>query len=181
MRFLLIRFFVSPEFRRSVAAAAVVTLLVACSPQYNWRELTLADGHVRAAFPARVQSESRMVRLGDVATQFTMTVASVDEATFAVGHARMPAEVARDPDQRNKLARVLLGSAYRNLGAAVPADLDPGAQVVVRGEGARQGTWSLVKVWATADGLVQATVMGRDDNLPMAIAQEFIDQLVVSP
>ncbi len=159
-----------------------MTLLVACSPQYNWRELTLADGHVRAAFPARVQSESRTVRLGDVATEFTITVASVDDATFAVGHARLPPEVARDPVLRNRLARVLLGSAYANLGAVAPPGLEAGAEpVVVRGEGARQGTWSLVKVWATADGLVQATAMGRDDNLPMPIAREFIDQLVVAP
>lgn len=159
-----------------------MTLLVACSPQYNWRELTLAEGHIRAAFPARVQSESRTVRLGEVATEFTMTVASVDQATFAVGHARLPGAIARDPDQRNKLAQVLWHSAYANLGAVPPANLDVGGPPqLVKGEGAAQGTWSLVKVWASAHGLVQATAMGRDDNLPLAIAREFIDQVVVTP
>lgn len=182
MRFPLFRFFVSPGLCRLLAAAAILPLLVACSPEYNWRELTLADGLVRAAFPARVQTESRPVRLGDISTEFTVTAASVNNATFAVGHARLPADVARDPAHRSRLAQVLLASAYANLGAVPPADVRPSAEaVVVRGEGARKGTWSLVKVWPTADGLVQAIAMGSDSDLPMAIAQEFVDQVVMAP
>ena len=77
---------------------------------------------------------------------------------------------------------MLLASAYANLGAVPPADVRPSAEaVVVRGEGARKGTWSLVKVWPTADGLVQAIAMGSDSDLPMAIAQEFVDQVVMAP
>ena len=42
-------------------AGAIVALaaIVACSPSYNWRELDVADGHVRAAFPDTVKTETR--------------------------------------------------------------------------------------------------------------------------
>ena len=142
----------------------------------------MAEGQIRAAFPARVQTETRTVRLGDVSTSFTVVAASVNDATFAVGHARLPPVVASDAAHRRQLATLLLRSAYTNLGATAPVDVRPGPEaVVVRGEGIRAGTWSLVKVLTTPDGLVQAIAMGRDGDLSMARAREFVDQVVMAP
>lgn len=167
---------------RCVAVLLLAAVLAACSPQYDWRELIVAEGQIRAAFPARVQTETRTVRLGDVSTPFTVVAASVNDATFAVGHARLPPEVARDSAHRRRLASHLLSSAYTNLGATPPAEVRPGPEaVVVRGEGARAGTWSLVKVWVLPDGPVQAIAMGRDGDLSMERAREFVDQVVMAP
>lgn len=167
---------------RRLAVVLLVAVLAACSPEYNWRELIVAEGQIRAAFPARVQTETRTVKLGDVSTSFTVVAASVNDATFAVGHARLPPDAASDSAHRRQLATLLLSSAYTNLGAAPPADVRPSPDaVVVRGEGARAGTWSLVKVLTTPDGLVQAIAMGRDGDLSMERAREFVDQVVMAP
>ena len=77
-------------------AGAIVALaaIVACSPSYNWRELDVADGHVRAAFPDTVKTETRV----DTMTMpVTMASAKVGDGMFAVVSAPLPAEIAASP------------------------------------------------------------------------------------
>ena len=58
-------------------AGAIVALaaIVACSPSYNWRELDVADGHVRAAFPDTVKTETRDTRVDTMTMPVTMASA----------------------------------------------------------------------------------------------------------
>ena len=77
-------------------AGAIVALaaIVACSPSYNWRELDVADGHVRAAFPDTVKTETRDTRVDTMTMPVTMASAKVGDGMFAVVSAPLPAEIA---------------------------------------------------------------------------------------
>jgi len=155
--------------------ACVALLLAACTPSYNWREIDVADGHVRAAFPARVQTETRDISLGGQTLRFTLTMAQVDDAMFAVGHAPLPAGVARDPAAREALGRALTQSLYANLGAAAPDPLPAyGDEIEVRGRAGKQAGWLMARVWVTDTMLIDAVAAGTEQSLPRERAQEFV-------
>lgn len=180
IRHALTRLPTAPVVCRLAAVSALALVIAACSPEYNWRELDVAEGQARAAFPARAQSDSRVVAIGDTMTPFTMTTATVNEAIFAIGHAKLPADVGADTARRHALAESLLRAAYINLNAEPPAQLPvDGTVVVVRGQGGRAGSWSMLRVWSTPTGLIEAIAIGTDQTLPEARAREFVDQVVV--
>ena len=79
-------------------AGAIVALaaIVACSPSYNWRELDVADGHVRAAFPDTVKTETG-TPVDTMTMPVTMASAKVGDGMFAVVSAPLPAEIAASP------------------------------------------------------------------------------------
>lgn len=177
----LIRVPAAPALRRLATVSILALVTAACSPEYNWRELDVADGQARAAFPARAQSDSRVVAIGEAMTPFTMTTATVNDALFAIGHATLPADIVADAARRHAMAQSLLRAAYVNLNAEPPAQLPvDGTVVVVRGEGARAGSWSMVRVWSTPTALIEAIAIGTDQTLPEARAREFVDQVVLT-
>lgn len=150
-------------------------LLAACSPSYNWREIEVADGHARAAFPARVQTQTREISLGGQALRFTLAMAEVDGAMFAVGHAPLPPGLAGDAAAREALGRALMQSLYANLGAQPPQALpDYGDEIEVHGQAGQKPGWLLARVWVTDSMLIDAVAAGSPDSLPRARAQEFV-------
>ena len=156
-----------------VMAAAL--LLAACMPSYNWRELEVADGHARAAFPARVQAETRDITLGGQTLRFTLTMAEVNNAMFAVGHAPLPPDIASDPAARDALGRALTQSLYANLGAQAPQPLPAyGDEIVVHGRAGQQAGWLMARVWVTDTMLIDAVAAGTEQTLPVERAQEFV-------
>lgn len=155
--------------------AAVLLLLAACTPSYNWREIEVADGHARAAFPARAQSETRDIELGGQTLRFTLTMAEVDGAMFAVGHAPLPPAVAADPQARDALGRALRQSLYANLKARPPEPLPGyGDEIVVHGQAGQQPGWLMARVWLTDTMLIDAVAAGTEQSLPRERAQEFV-------
>ncbi len=107
-------------FKKAGVFLTLTLALAACSPSYNWREMDVADGHVRAAFPARVSTETRELKLDTHALKFTMASATVGEAVFAVGSAPLPPEIAASPAARQALGVALMRSLYTNMQAPPP-------------------------------------------------------------
>ncbi|MCD0505763.1 hypothetical protein [Bordetella petrii] len=167
---------------RAARLACVALLLAACSPSYNWRELDVADGHVHAAFPARVQTETRDLALGGQSLRFTLDVAQVDGAMFAVGHAPLPPEIARDPAARDALGRALMESLYANLGMPAPQPLPGyGDEIEVRGKVGQKAGWLMARVWVTDTMLIDAVAAGSQQTLPRERAQEFVRAVKLKP
>lgn len=102
-------------FKKAGLILVVALLASACSPRYNWREVDVADGRVRAAFPNRVQTETRQLRLDTHTLDFTLASATVGEAVFAIGSAPLPREIAADPVARQALGMALMRSLYVNM------------------------------------------------------------------
>ncbi|RXN84735.1 hypothetical protein C7R54_25030 [Achromobacter aloeverae] len=158
-----------------LGAAVLAGALAACSPTYDWRELDVADGAARAAFPARVRTESRTVTLDGTPLAYTLDAARVDQAVFAVGHASL----ADVPDARRQaLAQALMRSLYQNLKATPPADFPaPGSDIAVRGEAGGKPVLLLARVWLRGDLLIEAVATGPEDKLPRAEAETFVHSL----
>ncbi|QVQ25068.1 hypothetical protein [Achromobacter deleyi] len=160
----------------------LVLLLAACSPSYNWRELDVADGHVRAAFPARVSTDTRDLKLDTHTLQFTLASATVGEAVFAVGSAPLPPEIAANPAARQALGVALMRSLYTNMQAPPPTDWPPyGQEIEVRGKAMGKPGWLQAKVWVTDTMLIEAVAAGTEESLPAERAREFLRSIVVKP
>ncbi len=156
-------------------AALLATQLSACSPTYDWRELDVADGAARAAFPARVHTESRDITLDGTSLGYTLDAARVGEAVFAVGHA----SVAGLPEARREaLAKALMRALYQNLQTQPPAEFPPaGSDISVQGEAGGKPLVLLARVWVRGDLLIEAVATGPAADLPAEQAQTFVHSL----
>ncbi|WP_144630312.1 hypothetical protein [Bordetella genomosp. 13] len=164
--------------KKALPVLATAWLLAACSPDYNWRELDVAEGRARAAFPARVQTESRELALGGRTLKFSLTAAEVDQSVFAVGYAPLPVEVAGDAAASQALAAALMQSLYANLGADAPDPLPSfGQDIEVHGEAVNAGarSWMLARVWVANGMLIEAVAAGAEGKLPPERAREFMN------
>ncbi|MDH4402606.1 MAG: hypothetical protein QE486_12965, partial [Burkholderiaceae bacterium] len=61
--------------------------LVGCTPEYNWRELNVADDRAVVMFPSRVKTEQRTIQVDGLELVFSLTSAAVDQSVFSVGYA----------------------------------------------------------------------------------------------
>lgn len=162
--------------RRAAGALLAAACLAACTPEYNWREMDVADGRARAAFPARVQTEQRAVTLAGRQLTFSLTSAQVGQSVFAVGHAAVPA----DPQVRQILREALVASLYDNMGAEPPARITPDDDISIRADVNGQPTLLMGRVRVYGDRLVEAVVAGPAQDLPPEKASEFVRSLVPS-
>ncbi|MEN4921570.1 hypothetical protein ABE485_23090 [Achromobacter spanius] len=169
-------------FKKAGLFLGLALVLAACSPSYNWREMDVADGHVRAAFPARVSTETRDLKLDTHTLHFTLATATVGEAVFAVGSAPLPPEIAASPVARQALGVALMRSLYANMQAPPLADWPPyGQEIEVRGKAMGKPGWLQAKVWITDTMMIQAVAAGTEESLPAERAREFLRQVVVKP
>jgi hypothetical protein len=162
--------------RRLLIAVAGLLLVAACSPKYDWRELVVADGQVRAVFPARVQTEKRDIDLAGQRIAFSLSAANVGDSYFAVGYAPFPGATAQDEATRTRLGEELIRSLYVNLHVSPPDPLPAfGSEVEVRSiEG--EPRWSLAKVWVTDHSLIEVVALGSVNSLPREEAHDFVRQ-----
>ncbi len=169
-------------FKKAGVFLALALLLAACSPSYNWREMDVADGHVRAAFPARVSTETRELRLDTHTLPFTLASATVGEAVFAVGSAPLPPEIAASPAARQALGVALMRSLYANMQAPPPKEWPAfGQDIEVHGKAVGKPGWLHAKVWVTDTMLIEAVAAGTEESLPAERAREFLRSVVLKP
>ena len=169
-------------FKKAGVFLALALALAACSPSYNWREMDVAEGHVRAAFPARVSTETRDLKLDAHALQFTLASATVGEAVFAVGSAPLPPEIAASPAARQALGMALMRSLYTNMQAPPPSEWPPyGETIEVRGKAVGKPGWLQARVWVTDTMLIEAVAAGTEESLPAERAREFLRSVVIKP
>ncbi|WP_076518620.1 MULTISPECIES: hypothetical protein [unclassified Achromobacter] len=169
-------------FKKAGVFLALALVLAACSPSYNWREMDVADGHVRAAFPARVSTETRELRLDTHTLPFTLASATVGEAVFAVGSAPLPPEIAASPAARQALGVALMRSLYANMQAPPPKEWPAfGQDIEVHGKAVGKPGWLHAKVWVTDTMLIEAVAAGTEESLPAERAREFLRSVVLKP
>lgn len=134
-------------------------LLSACSPDYNWRQVSVADGRLMAMFPAKPASEQRNLDFEGRQLAFSMTQARVGDDVFAVGYAPWGDAFRDEPDLRERVAREVLLSLYRNFGAPPPETLPAmGAPFELRA-GQDESVLLRARIWLTSHGLVEGMVV----------------------
>ena len=153
--------------------------LSACSPKYDWREVTTANGHVKAVFPDKPRSESRDIEFDGEKHKFTMEMALVDDQVFAVVYSVLP-EGQQNEASTRKAGEALMLSVYRSMGEPAPEPLPAfGEKLVFRKAVGSENASIYVKVFAAGGVVVQAYAAGQDTGLAEPVADEFLDGLHV--
>lgn len=154
-----------------VALIGAAFFLVGCSPEYNWRELSVADGRAVVAFPAKVQTESRSLKLDQHTLQFSLTSAAVKQNLFAVGYAPLPPGLSQD--QQTALKNVLLQSLAANLGATLPSSAHNSEPFVLESLSARP-IRMVARVLIHRGYFIQFVATGPPSDLNTTITEEFM-------
>ncbi|OZI77978.1 hypothetical protein CAL22_01865 [Bordetella genomosp. 12] len=160
---------------------AACVLLAACSPRYDWRELDVADGRLRAAFPAKVQTDSRDLVLAGQALRFSLTSARVEGAVFAVGYAHLPEALRGQPAAR-ALGEALRRGLYANFGADPPdAAFVDGAEIEIHAGAGQPDAWLVARIWVTPGMLIEVMATGSSRSLSPEHAREFLRSAQLRP
>lgn len=76
--------------RRAVLIVYCLFTLGACSPAYNWRQISDTRNTFSALLPAKPAEYTRTIMLGDIPVDMTMTAAQVGQVQFAIGTFLLP-------------------------------------------------------------------------------------------
>lgn len=136
--------------------------LAACSPQYDWRIVSVGDDRVRAMLPAKPQVAERELEFEGNAITLILTSASVDGVLFTLGFAELPDALQKDASGRDRLVRQIQVSLYRNLGVTPPETLPPaGERFAISGHSRGASLRLEGMVWTTSDALIEGMVVGE--------------------
>ena len=153
----------------------LLVFLVGCTPEYNWREVEVADGRAKLAFPARVQTDQRAVSLGGNKLPFHLTSASVNDAVFAVGYMKLPDNMSEA--EASQVVRDLVNSLAARTGKRAPdAAYDSKVfelEAVVAGRPSRM----LARVLVHRGMVIQVVASGPSSVLSQEHANEFMRSL----
>ena len=98
--------------RYSLGIAA--SLLLACTPEYNWREIkNLGDGY-QVMLPAKPITATREINLDGAKVTMTVSAAQVNDTLFSVGTVTLPADSSA---QRAGALAAMRAQMVRNLNA----------------------------------------------------------------
>lgn len=167
-----------PVLMRACAGVAIASLLLACSPKFNWRELRGAGAPYQIALPAKPASYARPVNLDGLQVTMTMTAAEVNDITFAVG----AAEVA-DAAQAQKALQAMKSALVRNIGGKVTQEKSsaPGvAPQMIEVEALGQSRLMLARFAAKGKYVYQVVVVGPEKSVSQAATREAADTFFTS-
>jgi hypothetical protein len=155
-------------------------LLMGCSPEYNWREVAVSGGAVKAIFPDKPIIRTRKLDFAGQAVPFTFTMAEVDGTLFAIGYAPLPAGPGSGEPARAAMGRELVRSLYQNMHVPVPAALPGfGTRFTIQSASGGQAGKLQATIWLTPDALVEGIVTGDSKAFPLSQADEFLRSVVV--
>lgn len=166
--------------RRMAAVAALLAALAACSPRYNWREVSVAAGAAVAAFPDKPETQRRMLPYEGGKVEFFLTAAQVGDAMFAVGYVPWSAAMRDDAAAQAAFGQAVMFSLYRNLDAASPAQLPGfGRRFAISGRSPKGAARMEARVWLLPGGLVEGLVTASAGSYPQHEADEFFRALAL--
>ena len=160
----------------------LITLFLAgCSPDYNWRQVTVGDGVATAFFPDKPSTQERTLPFSGNDVTFSLTSAVVDHALFTVAHAVLPPALQTDEAARQAFAVAVVRSLFRNLGAPEPEHMPAfGEPFVIEGKGPEGPLRLRARVWLTNQALVEGLVTAGQQAFPQAQAEQFLQGVAVA-
>ena len=127
-----------------VCAVMCCTLMAACSPEYDWREVKPDGSRFAAMMPARPASMTQPVNLDGLTADMTLHGARVREVAFTVGSVRLP---DAQPDRRAHALLAMRTAMVRNI-AGTEQSSRPVMISVIDAAGVAQGTVEGIEVQA---------------------------------
>jgi len=167
---------ISPTSLRLILLCCALTLLAACSPQYNWREAHGEKTQFSVLLPAKPASFSRQIDLSGMPVTMTMTAAEVDGVTFAVGSAELA-----DAGQAAKALESMRTALINNIGGTPREDKIPGQvahagrvlDVVAAGVARGQPLRLMARLVAKDKLIYQVLILGGEKAITPENAETF--------
>jgi hypothetical protein len=100
-----------------ILIAALVGLLAACSPEFDWREIRSVEHGWAAMLPGKPATLTRRIHLEATEVPMTMHGARVREAAFTVAAVDLPDDT---PQTRAAALAAMRAGMLRNIGATQP-------------------------------------------------------------
>lgn len=167
---------------RLIGIVLCVLALAGCSPDFDWRVVSVGDGMVTGVLPARPSTETRSIDFDGQSLDLSLTMAQANDVLFALGHAILPEPLQHDRQAARTLAGEVIVSFYRNLGVPVPDPLPAlGRRFVVDGQGPGRSVRIEALVGLSGASLVEAVVMGEQQAFDRAPVQDFWSALKTGP
>ncbi len=151
--------------------------LAGCTPEYNWRELTVADDRAIVMFPSRVKTEQRTIRVDGMDLVFSLTSAAVDQSVFSVGYA--PLSSALDTAQTERLVQAFATALAARVGQPLMPQALNGDVFELESVVAGQASRLLGRVLIHRGMLIQVVVSGPKKSLSKENATEFMRSLAL--
>lgn len=95
---------------KKILSTGAVLMLLACSPKFDWREVSGSDAPFRVLMPAKPASFSRDMQLAGLKLNMQMTAADAAGVNFAVGSVRLD-----DPGKAGIVAEAMKEGMLKNV------------------------------------------------------------------
>ncbi|MBZ1350352.1 hypothetical protein KZZ10_06805 [Alcaligenaceae bacterium LF4-65] len=151
--------------------------LSGCSPEYNWRESSVAEERAVVMFPARAKTEQRQIEVEGVSLTFSLTSAAVRESVFSVGYAKLDDNVSAIKAQA--LVDAFVQALARRAGQAAPAQAASGGIFTLESQVNGKPSRLMGRVLVHRGMLIQVVVSGPTQSLSLENASDFMQSLVL--
>ena len=165
----------SPKLIISSLMLLMLLLTGGCSPEYNWRETSVAQQRAQIAFPGKVQTEARELKFGVHQLAFSLVSAHVGPSVFAVGYVELPPTMT--PDQTDELVAGFIQGLSRQLGASLTHTPRSGEMFELVGTVAGKPSHLWAKVLVHRGMLIQVAASGPKENISAEQALTFMQSL----
>lgn len=110
---------------KKILSTAAILMLLACSPQFDWREVRGSNAPFRVLMPAKPASFSREVQLAGLKLNMQMTAADAAGVNFAVGSVRLD-----EPGKAGIVAEAMKDGMLKNVQGQITKTADSPVGVV---------------------------------------------------
>lgn len=151
--------------------------LAGCTPEYNWREQSVAEERAVVTFPARTKTEQRKIEVEGLSLTFSLTSAAVGDAVFSVGYAALDDSVSAA--QAKSLVSAFVRALSRRIGQNTPDQATSGELFTFESDLNGKPSLLMGRVLVHRGMLIQVVVSGPTKSLSRENASEFMRSLVL--
>ncbi len=151
--------------------------LSGCSPEYNWRESSVAEERAVVMFPARTKTEQRQIEVEGVSLTFSLTSAAIGESVFSVGYAKLDDNMSSIKSQA--LVDAFVQALSRRAGQAAPAQASSDGTIALETQVNGKPSRLIGRVLVHRGMLIQVVVSGPTQSLSSENASDFMRSLVL--
>lgn len=160
-------------------AACAVLALAACTPELDWRELTVPDGRFSVLLPGKASHETRSLNAAAGALTMTMYAYSLKQGTMGVAYTDYPA-AALAADQGREQLDAARDALLRNIQGGVHLEENvsieghPGRQLYAEGRAGAEPALLKARFVVVGSRLYQIAYVGAKGGMAMADVDMFL-------
>ncbi|HEY5293379.1 MAG TPA: hypothetical protein VIJ43_13810 [Burkholderiales bacterium] len=153
--------------------------LAACTPELDWRELSVPEGRFAVLLPGKARRESRVLNTAAGALTMTMYSFSLKQGTMGVAYTDYPA-AALAPERSREQVDAARDALLRNIQGDVRLEQDigiagfPGRQVYAEGRAGAEGALLKARFVVVGSRLYQIAYVGARNGVAMADVDMFL-------